>query len=150
MGVEYNKDFKVLLFLLFMTFTLNLLSDFYRNVYISPQDYFVVFFSILGIIATILAIAVSLTKEQRQDITIDYLLKDNFTKLYLGLIFFSFVIPFCFYLIFPSSIILQIIITLFLMINFISTFFFIFYFLLNINRKSIYNKLFNEFKGEIK
>jgi hypothetical protein len=128
---------------------INLLINFIENIYISPQEYFIIFFTILGIITTVVSIATSLTKEQRQDVIIYYFFKDKFIKFYLIFILISFLLPFCIYLLNPLSKVLQLIVSFLLMVNFLLTFSFIFYVIESLKRRSIYKKMLVEFRGDL-
>jgi len=120
------------------------------KIYISPQDYFLILFTVLGILATVISIATSLTKEQRQDLILEYGRKDPWVVSYLGWIFFSFLIPYILYLFYPESINLQVGINLLFMFSFVFTFLFIFYLISSLKREKIYKKIFREFKEDLR
>src|SRR3989344_2586722 len=121
---------------------LSALNEFYIN----PQDYLIVYFTILGILVTLISITSSLTKEVRQDLITEYYLKSKFVILYLTYIVLTFIITCVLYYFEPEY--LNAIIFILFIITFFYSLIFAGLFILRLNRSWLYSQIFEHFKKE--
>src|SRR3989338_5024196 len=122
---------------------LSALNEFYIN----PQDYLIVYFTILGILVTLISISSSLTKEVRQDILIKYFLRGKLINFYSLYIILTFAIT-CLLYFFESKYLNAIVFILFIT-TFFYSFVFVALYILGLDRGKFYSKLFEEFKKEV-
>lgn len=122
---------------------LNSINEFYIN----PQDYLIVYFTILGILVTLIAITSSLTKEIRQDLIVKYYLKSKFVILYLIYIVITFIITCLIY--YLDSKYLNATIFILFIITFLITLIFSGLFIIRLTRNWLYSQIFEEFQKEV-
>lgn len=122
---------------------LSALNEFYIN----PQDYLIVYFTILGILVTLISITSSLTKEVRQDLITEYYLKSKFVILYLTYIVLTFISTCLFYYFEPQY--LNAIIFILFIITFFYSLVFAGLFILRLNRSWLYSQIFEHFTKEV-
>lgn len=120
----------------------------FLNVKFPADQLLIVYFTVFGILATIITIGSSLTKEWRQDLIIKYLFKKKFVLFYGLYLFVSFIFFSFIYFIKISS--LEGLSFLFLLVLFIWTFIFLILFIKNLDRKSLYNEIYRRFIKETK
>ncbi len=125
----------------------NLINSF-SNFKFSTSELFIIYFTALGILATIITIGSSLTREWRQDLLIKYLLKKKFVLSYSLYLIFSFVALVLFYSLEYSY--LENLSFLLLIILFVWTFIFLALFIKNLDRKSLYKDIYKKFESEVK
>jgi hypothetical protein len=120
----------------------------FSNFKFSPEQLLVAYIAVLGILATIITLGSSLTKEWRQDLIIKYLIKKIFVLVYAGYLLISFIIFVLIYAINPACVV-NIAFLLFIIL-FISTFTFLYQFIKSLDRKELYKEIYNKFEGELK
>lgn len=116
--------------------------------HIDPQQYLLLYFTVLGILVTLISITTSLTKEIRQNLIIKYYLKNLEIRVFIIWFVSTFVITYIFY--FYESQYLDLFIYATLLITFLWTTKIAISFTVNLNRKYFYEKVINEFKKEVK
>ncbi|MCF7871626.1 hypothetical protein K9L97_01205 [Candidatus Woesearchaeota archaeon] len=115
---------------------------------ISPENSLLLYFTILGILVTLISISSSLTKEVRQDLFYNYYIKSKFLISYLIFYLISFIITFSFY-VFEWEYLDVLLGTLFIIL-FAWSVFVIFLFVKNLSRNWFYGQLIRKFKSELK
>lgn len=123
------------------------LFAFLNSYYISPQDFLITYFTVLGILVTLISISSSLTKEIRQDLILKYYLKNGFVKTYIGFILLSFIIASVIY--YLNIKYLNLTVFGLFIILFIYTLAFSIWFILHLNRAWFYKKIVKSFRKEI-
>jgi len=122
--------------------------SFFDNFKFSPEQLLVSYIAVLGILATIITLGSSLTKEWRQDLIIKYLIKKKFVLIYALYLLFSFILFSVIYSMnsdYNENIAFILFITLF-----VWTFVFLYLFIKSLDRKELYNEIYHKFEGEIK
>lgn len=121
--------------------------NFLNSYYILPQDFLITYFTILGILVTLISISSSLTKEIRQDLILKHYLKNGFVKGYIGFVSLSFIaVSIIYYL---NVKYLNLIVFVLFIILFIYTLVFSILFILNLNRSWFYKIIIKSFRKEI-
>src|SRR3989344_1483765 len=116
--------------------------SFFSNFKFSPEQLLVSYIAVLGILATIITLGSSLTKEWRQDLIIKYLIKKKFVLVYASYLSLSFVIFVLIYSINPTCIV-NIAFLLFIIL-FLWTFIFLYQFIKSLDRKELYKEIYNK------
>lgn len=119
-----------------------------KDYYINPQDYLIVYFTILGILVTLISITSSLTREVRQDLIVKYFLRGKLVAYYSLYLLITFAITSLLY--FFDYVYLNILVFLLFIVTFFYSFIFVALYILGLDRKRFYSKLFEEFKKEVK
>lgn len=117
-----------------------------KNYFVSPENYILSFFTIIGILVTLISISTSLTKQVRQDLITKYILKRNFILYYVIYLCINllFSVSF-FYLNYPIDVLL-----IFYVFMILYTFYFVARFILTLNRNTLYDEVLREYKKELK
>ncbi|MFA7708315.1 MAG: hypothetical protein WCX73_05180 [Candidatus Pacearchaeota archaeon] len=120
----------------------------FDNFKFPPEQLLISYIAILGILATIITLGSSLTKEWRQDLIIKYLIKKKFVVFYAGYLLISFIL---FTLIYSVNIKFLENISFFLFIaSFIWTFVFLYQFIRSLDRKRLYQDIYSKFREDLK
>lgn len=116
--------------------------------YISPGDYLLNQLTILGILATMVALVTTLSKDVRQDLIEKYYLRSKFALAYVSYLLASFLLVVVFYYNNLSK--TNVLVSSLLVVTYVYTLIFVVVFIRRMNRAWLYREIVRRFKKELK